>query len=107
MSQDFLKTNSGILVPQKKPIGYRCGFCPEIIFQHKESGNKVRLSNGKPICPRCRILRGRFGKQIMSDKKAYLKDIDLKEKMAQEKANQNAIKVAEQTQRDTKTKIKK
>lgn len=88
-TQFVRSTQSGLLIPQSsqnRPVGVQCGFCPEIIFKHKEAGGRLFMHRGTtPICARCRILKGsRFAKVIMKDRKLYEKDKDLKEKMAED-----------------------
>ena len=92
--------NSGILVPQKQAVGVQCGYCPEIIFRHKEAGGRLFLYKGRPICARCRILKGsKFSKQIRADKPKYQRDVDEKAKIATDKDAIRVAKVAHESQK--------
>lgn len=100
-------TQSGILLPGVKPgrQSMQCGFCPNKIYRDQEAGHRLFVLSGKPICPRCRILRGRMGDKIKNDRAAYERDLREKEKFEQAKADADAIITAEISQRNTQTKI--
>lgn len=103
MSQDF-----NFLVPKKEKTGVRCGFCPFIIWKHNEARGRLFVKNGRPICARCRIMNGRYGKQIAQEvsKKADL-DAILRNNIQQQKANDRAIDIAIASQKATNTQIQK
>lgn len=96
----FERLKSGIFVPnQPKPVAVQCGYCPELIWKHKEANGRLFLLKGKPICARCRILKGsKMAKKILSDRKLYLRDKELAEKIEQEKANAQVAKIAAESQ---------
>lgn len=91
----------GIIVPDKKKRGVQCGFCPAIIHAHKEAGGQLRLIKDKPICARCRILKGSaFKGQIKKGKKQYDAVIKEREDTKQKKADDQALLVAEASQKN-------
>lgn len=103
------RLKSGIWVKKEKPVAVACGYCPELIWKHKEANGRLFLYNNKPICARCRILKGsKMKNRILGDKKLYLKDQEVREKIEQEKANEQVRQVAMQSQNDNPdVKIKK
>lgn len=98
----FERLKSGIFAPaQKKPVGVQCSFCPEIIWKHKEAGGRLFLYKNRPICARCRILKGsKYNKLILGDKKRFEKDVELRNKIEQDKADEQVRRVAAESQKD-------
>lgn len=103
---DYSKTKSGLLVPKKEDVGVKCAFCPMVIFKDKEAKGRLFVKNGKPICVRCRILTGKFGNKIKSDKGKFEKDYKLRNDIAQQRANDEIMRIAAISQKKTKTLIK-
>lgn len=103
MSIGLRQTKSGLLVPYKKPVGVRCGFCPTIIFQRNEAKGRLFMCDGKPICAKCRILKfSRMKNAILGDKNKMLKDLEDRNKVLQEKENERVKELAAKTQKATK-----
>lgn len=103
MAIGLQRTKSGLLIPAHKPVGVQCGFCPTIIFRHNEAKGRLFMLQGKPICAKCRILKfSKFSKQIRRDKKIFKKDMEFKERMVQDLANQKVEQLAKITQAATK-----
>ena len=79
---------SGLIVPKQQEVAVQCEFCPALIWKHKESKGRLFLHNGKPICARCRILKGsRLAKMIRGDRKEFERDQAAHEKVLQHKAD--------------------
>jgi len=91
-----LYTNKdGIIIKGDKTVGTPCGYCPNVIHLHQESGGVLHTKNGKPMCARCRILtRSKFANKIRADKKLFEKDIVERREYEQEKADKSAQNVA-------------
>lgn len=105
---DYHKTSTGIFVPQgEKPVGFQCGFCPNIIFGHKEAGGRLFIKDGQPICPVCRVKRGKFGKRIRYDKRRFEADDKKRKELIQKNADEKMLKVAEASQNKTDAKLNK
>lgn len=96
------------LVPKKERVGVRCGFCPVIIWRDNEANGRLFVKQGKPICACCRVMRGRYGRQIEKEvPRKRAEDSAVKENLLQRKANDHAIDIAMATQQSTKTQIQK
>jgi hypothetical protein len=100
---NYNATQSGIYVPESthKPVGVQCGFCPEIIFKHKEAGGRLFLHKGeKPICARCRILKGsKYAGRIRKDRKKYEQDLAEQKKIEENKEVERVAKIAVESQK--------
>jgi hypothetical protein len=93
---EYTQTESGIVVPTKKPVGVRCGYCPVIIFKQNESNGRLFMFRDLPICARCRILKGsKFANKIRIDKARYEKGIENKEKQIQADADAKVRELAQ------------
>lgn len=105
-TKQWVRKSTGLLVSQEMQKGFRCGFCPNIIFLDKESGGKLFITDNKPVCAKCRIFnRSRYAKQIRDDRVEYEKDQAILSKMIQKKADEWVKVVAEQSQKNTKSKM--
>lgn len=106
-----MKTIGGLIVPRgavySDEHGIPCGYCHLHIFKEHEANGEIHYLNGKPICARDRILRGKMGATIIADKGKRDADIARREQEAQKKADKNAIHVADITQTQTGTKRKR
>lgn len=97
--KEFVHTASGLLVPNDKPKGYQCGFCPTVIFLHNEVRGMLHTASGVPICAKCRILRqSKMSKKILADKKNFLKDQAELEHRVQVRANETVMELAHASQ---------
>ncbi len=106
----MINLSNGILIPRgaiKEKIGVRCGFCPKVIYRDEEAKGRLFVISGKPVCARCRILKGKFGKLIRKDHKKFEEDVELKGKVGQERANRKVRELAYETQRATKTRTRR
>jgi len=78
----FGKTEKGIVVPKRKAI--QCGYCPRPIFKEHEPTGRLKIVNGMPMCPTCRVIKlDKNGKRILGDKKLYKQDVAAAEKLAE------------------------
>lgn len=111
MKHSFARTLGGLLVPRQyvysNKTGIPCGFCRVHIFKEHEANGEIHYKDGKPICARDRILQGRMGATIIADKGKRDADIETRTKLAQKKADEKAIRVADITQTATGTKRKR
>lgn len=107
---DYIKRKSGLIVKNdsdKKP-GTQCAFCPKIIHLHQESGGMLHVKGGKPICAACRILsRSKFSTKIRADRSKFDADVVARREHLQDKANDNAMKVAAASQNNSGADSKK
>lgn len=96
----------GLSIP--KPVGVKCGYCPAVIFKHNEMNGRLYVTEKEqlPICARCRVLKGKWGKNILRDKSRYEKDVARRGEVLQQLANEKAKKIAQETQIATKSQIK-
>lgn len=86
-----------LLLPKKQYVP--CGYCPQKIYKDMEANGRLYLLQGKPICARCRILKGskmRF--RILYDKGNLKKDLILRESILQKQENKRINEVALKSQ---------
>jgi len=70
---EMKKTASGILIPKKK--GVDCSYCFRKIHKEQEPDGRLRLVEGRPMCPTCRAVKmSKFTSKILGDKSNHLKD---------------------------------
>jgi len=102
-TNDFHKSQSGIMVPTSAlPVGVECAFCDYVIFKQNEAGGRLYLHQGKPICARCRILKGsKYANIIRQDVDVYEKDILAKKHHAEAKEIQRVAEIAVASQKNT------
>jgi len=101
------QTKSGIIIPRsKKPA--LCGFCGQPVFAHNEVNGRIHFRVGKVICISCRVLSGKQARGIVLDVARNIgKDRMEKQRVKQNKANDQAIEVALASQDNTRTKMNK
>ena len=63
----------------KTEIGFKCGYCPKVIFKSDEPRGKLVKKDGKHICVLCRIKLGKKWTEIENNKDNYEKDVQRKE----------------------------
>jgi hypothetical protein len=80
---------------QNKPEGVQCGYCPKIIYKHNESGNKIWISKGKPICAVCRIMKHtKIANKIKKDFPKFEDAMKKKGELIQKAENERVLNVA-------------
>ncbi len=81
---------------EKKMIkGTMCGFCPNVIHLHQESGGILHQKSGVPICARCRILtRSKFADKIKGDINKFDKSVVENRSVSQKQADDNVESIA-------------
>jgi uncharacterized Zn finger protein (UPF0148 family) len=78
---------SKIIIPNKKTIKVRCGYCPRIIFKEDETDGTFKKKDGKIMCPVCRATKlSNFKGEIKKDEKNYNADKLVQEKISKERA---------------------
>ncbi len=97
----LIKSKSGILTHGDKKVGTPCGFCPNIIHLHQESGGILHVKSGTPICARCRIMsRSKFARQIQADSSKRKQDVVVRSERKQEVSDKRSEDVAVQSQKN-------
>lgn len=90
---NFSQTQSGIVVPKRKAI--RCGYCPRHILREDEPTGKLKIVDGRPMCPTCRVVKlGRMGKEILRDGKFYKQDVAEAKKLADKREMERVQDIA-------------
>lgn len=95
MTHGFGKTASGIEVPLRK--GIQCGYCPRVIFKEHEPHGKLKLVDGRPMCPVCRVTKlDKAGRFITSggERRRYDRDVIERDKLAEQLEKQRVEDIA-------------
>jgi len=101
------QTKSGIIIPTRRPA--QCQFCGQQVFPQNEVNGKFHFKDGKIICVQCRIIKSnRNARGMMLDIQRNLpKDLKEKERARQNRANDHAIQVAIESQKNSDAKMDK
>lgn len=96
-------TKSGILLPESAiDRGTRCAHCPNIIFENEEPKGRIHLDKYyKPICVRCRVLKGRKAQEIIHDRRYIQKDAETLEEAVQRFENERVAEIAAESIKGT------
>jgi len=86
---------------------YKCAYCPRDIRLSLEPNRRLFVADKGPVCVYCRIMgRSLYARKIQEDRWRVAQDVIIKNHLAQQKADEQARKVAEKSQAATKTAIK-
>lgn len=99
---EFIKTKSGILIPessQEKPVAVECGYCPNLIWKHKEVKGKLHMVNGSPMCTHCRVMKfSKMKRAMVKDKKSHHIDQKVRQDFIQDRENKRIEQIAAHSQ---------